>query len=130
MEDLPMGKHFDERELDLLADTEEVEIETAPASGREPHRTTIWVVVVGSEVYARSVNGVQGRWYQNVTANPMGAIYADEQRIPMHVEAVSDQEVRDRVSDAYLCKYAQYPQDVAWMIGPDVVSTTLRFGPS
>ena len=126
-----MSEHFDQRALQLLDDAEEIEIETRiePADKGVPQRTVLWVVVVGADVYVRSVNGEQGHWYQHLTANPAAAIYADDERMPVHAAPVSDTEVQLKVSAAYLRKYAQYPQDVAWIIGPSVLATTLRLEP-
>ena len=126
-----MNKHFDQRELRLLQDAEEIEIETGTEQSETgmPQRTVLWVVVVGEDVYVRSVNGEQGHWYQHLTANPAGVNYADDRRMPVHAAPVSDTQLQLKVSDAYLRKYWQYPQDVAWIVGPAVLATTLRLEP-
>lgn len=124
-----MKTYFDERALRLLDETEEIEIETRVPNTHDVHRATLWVVVVGSDVYVRSANGEQGHWYQELTANPAGAIYADEERLPIHAAPVADTELQLKVSEAYLRKYAQYPHDVAWITGPAVLATTLRLEP-
>lgn len=126
-----MTQHFDQRELRLLHETEEIEIETS-APGSDPEglqRAVLWVVVVGEDVYVRSVNGEQGHWYQHLTKDRAAVIYADERRMPVRAAAVSDTQLQLKVSEAYLRKYAQYPQDVAWIIGPGVLATTLRLEP-
>jgi hypothetical protein len=126
-----MNKHFDQRELRLLHETEEIEIETvAPRlAADKPQRAVLWVVVVDEDVYVRSVNGEQGHWYQHLTANPLGAIYADDRRMPVRAAPITDNQLQLKVSAAYLHKYAQYPHDVAWIIGPAVLATTLRLEP-
>jgi len=124
-----MIEQFEERELRLLRETEEIEIETTLNQTRELHRATVWVVVVGSDVYVRSVNGAQGHWYQQLTANRIGSIYADEKRLPVRAAPVSDAQLLEQVNDAYLSKYGHYPHDVAWIIGPQVTPTTLRLHP-
>jgi hypothetical protein len=124
-----MGRKFGPGELRLLGDTEEVEIEPLMSGAQERRRRTIWVVVVGSEVYARSVNGTQGHWYQALTTSPLGAIYAKDQRMPVRCVPVSDAQVQEQVSEAYERKYAPYPQDVAWITGPQALQTTLRLEP-
>lgn len=45
---------FEPADLALLAETEEVELETARPGG-PPHRTIIWVVVDGDDAFIRSV---------------------------------------------------------------------------
>jgi hypothetical protein len=126
-----MSKHFDQRELRLLGDTEEIEIETCMGlpETAEPKRTVVWVVVVGEDVYVRSVNGEQGHWYQHLAANPVGAIYAHDSRLPIRAVGVIDTQTQLKVSEAYLHKYRQYPQDAAWIITPTVLATTLRLDP-
>jgi hypothetical protein len=124
-----MGRKFSQTELRLLSDTEEVEIEPLISEPQDRHRRTIWVVVVGSEAYARSVNGDLGHWYQALTTNPVGAIYAKDQCIPIRCVPVADALLQQQVSEAYQHKYAPYPQDVAWITGPEALKTTLRLEP-
>lgn len=124
-----MDKHFAAYELRLLDDTEEIEIETVRSDTKEAQRAVVWVVVVDCEAYVRSVNGAQGHWFQQLAANPRGAIYAEDQQMPIRAVPVSDSDIQLKVSEAYARKYAFYPQDVAWMVGPEVLSTTLRLEP-
>jgi hypothetical protein len=126
-----MSEHFGERELRLLTVAEEVEIETQTGGPEadKPQRAVVWVVVVGEDVYVRSVNGDQGHWYQHLAANPAGALYADDRRLPIQAVPVQDTKLQLKVSEAYLRKYWQYPQDAAWMIAPTVLATTLRLDP-
>lgn len=76
-----------------------------------------------------TVGGEQGHWYQHLTANPVGAIYADDMRLPIRAAPVFDTQLQLKVSEAYLRKYWQYPQDAAWIITPAVLATTLRLDP-
>ena len=124
-----MGQHFAPHELRLLDVTEEIEIETVRSDTQELQRATIWVVVVGPHAYVRSVNGEEGHWYRQLTANSAGAIYAEDQQIPIRAVPVSDSSIQLQVSEAYRRKYGLYPQDVAWIIEPTVESTTLRLEP-
>jgi len=123
-----MSQHFDLDELRLLNDAEEVEIETDIVQEQQDRRV-IWIVVVGSHPYVRSVNAKQGHWYQELIAKSAGAIHASGQRIPVRAFPVSDAETLMQVSEAYVRKYPHYPDDVAWLIGPEVLPTTLRLEP-
>ncbi|HEY6058238.1 MAG TPA: DUF2255 family protein, partial [Candidatus Limnocylindrales bacterium] len=58
---------FDPADLRALERTEEVRIETRGADGTV-HRTIIWVVVHGGDVFVRSVRGPSGRWYREACA--------------------------------------------------------------
>ncbi len=124
-----MDDHFETGELQILGDTEEIEIETLEPHTSALHRVPVWVVVVQGEAYVRSVNGEQGHWYRHLLASTMGTIYTDERRIPIHATPVVDPAILEQVSDAYCRKYTQYPQDVAWMIGTAAQLTTLRLKP-
>src|SRR6266567_6121322 len=99
-----MPKQFDANVLNQLANAEEIEIETRSATGRT-HRTTIWVVVDDNNVYVRSVRGRNGRWYQEITANPDAAIHVDGRRLVVHAVPVTDEALIARVSNAFLRKY-------------------------
>ena len=123
-----MSQHFDLDELRLLTDAEEVEIETEIVQEQQDRRV-IWIVVVGSHPYVRSVNAKQGHWYQELIAKSAGAIHASGRRIPVRAVPVSDAETLMQVSEAYVRKYPHYPDDVAWLIGPEVLPTTLRLEP-
>lgn len=126
-----MHTHFELPDLRLLQDTEEieVEVETSAAGPLARCRSTIWIVVVGEEVFVRSVNGEQGHWYQALTQRAVGKLCTEDRHIPIRAERISETELQQQVSEAYLRKYAQYPDDVAWMVGPTAAPTTLRLRP-
>ncbi len=122
-----MRESFGPDDLRLLNDIEEIEVEIDTMQEQQD-RKIIWVVVVGSDAYVRSVNGEQGHWYQELLAKPC-SVYADDQRIPVQAVPVSDAETQGQVSVAYMRKYWQYPHDVAWLVGAEVLPTTLRLVP-
>ena len=53
---------FSGEDLSAIDAAEEVRIETQ-APGGDIHRTIIWIMVDDGEVFVRSVNGEDGRWY-------------------------------------------------------------------
>jgi hypothetical protein len=123
-----MLQQFDENVLDQLAKTEEIHIETHSATGRT-HRTIIWVMVVDDEVYVRSVRGRNGRWYQEIVANPQGAIIVDGQHLAVHAVPVTDEAVISRVSDEVLRKYRRSPSARS-MVRAETLPTTLQLEPA
>ncbi|MFL5805375.1 MAG: DUF2255 family protein [Roseiflexaceae bacterium] len=125
-----MATAFDEDVIQLLAEIEEVAIETRAGPDAPAHRTTIWVVVDGDATYVRSVRGTRGRWYREAMACPEVVVYAGERRLPAHVEPVSDLTTIARVSDALLRKYVQWPNDSRAMVREEVLPTTLRLQPA
>jgi hypothetical protein len=107
---------------------EETEIEIEPVRNQETRRV-IWIVVAGGDAYVRSVNSRRGRWYQELIATTVGTIYADGHRIQVRAVSVSDAQTQARVDTAYLRKYVQYLDDVAWLLSSEVRPTTLRLEP-
>lgn len=125
-----MPEQFDANALNQIANTEEIEIETRSVTipGRK-HRTIIWVMVDNNQVYIRSVRGRNGRWYQQIIANPDGAIYVDGQRLAVHAVPVTDEATITRVSNAVLRKYGNSPSAPS-MVRPETLPTTLLLEPA
>jgi hypothetical protein len=121
-------KHFDANVLNQLANAEEIRLETHSLTGRT-HRTIVWVAVEGQDVYVRSVRGRQGRWYQEFTANPHGAVEVEGEHLAVQAVPVTDEATISRVSDAYLRKYRQSPY-VNSIVEPRTLPTTLRLDPA
>lgn len=121
-----MGEWTD-RQLAALAREGEVDIETSTASGAA-RRTTIWVVVDGSDVFIRSVRGQDGRWYRDISARPEAALWMDGERIPVRATPAADAESVRRCSEALEPKYGGGPSTVA-MLQTKTLGTTLRLRP-
>ncbi|MFL5778730.1 MAG: nitroreductase/quinone reductase family protein [Chloroflexota bacterium] len=119
---------FAEEDLARLAQADEVEIETRAASG-EVHRTIIWIVVDGGEVFVRSVNGERGRWYREAVARPSVAIHVDGRRLAATARPAPDIDAVERTSLALERKYDNDP-GTAPMLRPQVLATTLRLIPA
>ena len=119
---------FEPGDLDLLATTKEVEIETARPGG-VTHRTIIWVVVDGDDAFIRSVNGVTARWYRETIANPVVTIHAAGRPIPARVVAARDPDTARRVSDSLSRKYAR-TGGLRAMLKPETFETTLKLEPA
>lgn len=115
-------------ELALLAETEEIEIETARPGGPS-HRTIIWVVADGDDVFIRSVNGAGARWYREATEDPSVTIHAGERALPARVEQATDPDSIRRTNEQLAQKYARDPA-VRPMLKPDIFDTTLRVTPA
>ena len=122
-------KHFDANLKNQLTREEEIQIETRqPGPGGSAHRTTIWVVLVGDDVFVRSVRGKAGRWYQEIKANPMAAVHVAGKRLPVRANPANDLATIARVSDAYRQKYGN-SSEMPSMIRDEVLPTTLRLEP-
>jgi len=125
-----MATTFDEDTIQLLAEIDEVDIETRAGVDAPAHRVTIWVVVDGDAAYVRSVRGTRGRWHREAIAFPQAVLHAGGQTLPVHLETVSDAATIARVSDAFLRKYVRWPNDARAMVRDEVLETTMRLQPS
>jgi hypothetical protein len=114
-------------ELSVLAETEEIEIETALPGG-PAHRTIIWVVVDGDDAFVRSVNGATARWYREAVANSKVTIYASGVTLQARAIAAVDPSSIRRTSDALARKYAGR-DGIEPMLMAEVLDTTLRLAP-
>ena len=120
----PSSVNLNAAERDLLARTEEVIIETTSASGAV-HRTIIWVVVDGEDVFVRSVNGDGARWYREAVDHPDVGFDVGGTRIAARVVAAADPDSVTRCSAALRVKYASDPA-LRSMLRPHTLATTLR----
>ncbi len=122
-------KHFDAHTCKQLAQTQEIQIETQrPGANASTHRTTIWVVVLGDVVFVRSVRGSAGRWYQEITANPIATVHVNGQPILVRAVPVTDDATIARVSDTYRRKYRN-DSSLPSIVRDEILPTTLQLEP-
>ena len=119
---------FPPEDLALLDETEEIEIETAMPGG-EAHRTIIWIVVDGDEVFVRSVRGSRARWYQEAVANPAVTIHAGDRALPAVAVAAADPDSIGRTNAVLERKYKGI-SGFEPMLVPDIFDTTLKITPA
>jgi hypothetical protein len=113
-------------QLARLDETKEVHIETS--SDRGSTKTIIWIVVVGDEVYVRSVRGHIGAWYQRALADPRVSVIVGDDRIDFDAVHITDPDVIETVSDALRAKYPA-GGSLDRMTRAEVLDTTLRLEP-
>ena len=119
---------FASDDLARIARTEEIEIETQ-APDAPVHRTTIWIVVDGEDVFIRSVRGREARWYREAAANPAVAIHVDGRRLAATAIPATDPDSIERTSAALRQKYDRVP-GLRPMLKPEVFDATLRLEPA
>lgn len=113
----------------MLADAEEVEIETAAHEGAPRHRTIIWVVVdEGRRVLIRSYRGGTARWFREALANPLVTIHVEGRAISAAVVVANDEERIEAASHGFRSKYPN-DQSMPAMLAEAVLSTTLELTP-
>ena len=119
---------FPRDDLDLLARTEEVRIETSRPDGRRP-RTIIWVMTDGEDVFVRSVRGAKGHWYQAALDDPLVVIHVGGRSIAARaIPAIDEASIR-RCSEAIRRKYAGVPGEREMLVAT-ALPTTLRLEPA
>ena len=106
----------------------EIEIETRANHDAPGHRTTIWAVVDGDDVFVRSYRGEQGRWYREISEHPDAVVDVDGASQPVRAVPATDSESVRRASDGYSRKYAD-SSVVESMLIDEVLPTTLRLEP-
>jgi hypothetical protein len=119
---------LDTRTIELLDAAVEVEAQTPRRDGSVSSRP-IWVVVSDGDAYVRSYRGARGAWYRRAKADGALTLVVDATEVRATAEPVDDDEVNDRVSDAYREKYsARSPGPTETMVDDEVSGTTLRLG--
>lgn len=115
----------------MLADVREVRIETTSLDGASTHRTIIWIVTAGDEVFVRSERGTAGRWYREARQRPEVILHAEGQAIPAVALLANDADTIRKVSDAFEAKYGRRsPGSTASMLRPHTLETTMRLEPA
>jgi hypothetical protein len=126
-----MSSSFEPETLKVLDETDELYIETSRDAESPEHRTIIWAVVVGSEVFVRSVRGRKGRWYQRISSHPEGALLVGDTRIPVRAAPTTDNVTVEAVSEAFRRKYEEaWPGPTAGIVRSEVLPTTLKLSPA
>jgi hypothetical protein len=106
----------------------EVDIETRQGEGAPIHRTTIWAVVDGGEVYVRSLRGANGRWYRELMSEPAAVLHVQDESFPVQAVPATDPASVERTSDALRRKYGDSGA-LDSMLEHDILETTLRLEP-
>jgi hypothetical protein len=94
--------------LQHLADVEEIDIAFRRPNG-STGSTPIWVVLVGEDVFVRSIRGLRGGWYRRLLADPDGEVRDSRHAHPVRAEPVADEGTLAEVTAAYRAKYGGSP---------------------
>jgi hypothetical protein len=111
-----------------LETVREVDIETRRSPESPVHRTTIWVVVDGGDVYVRSLRGSGGRWYRELIANPEAILHVDGESVPVRAAEASDPQSVERATAALRRKYPP-SRSLDSMVREEMIEATLRLEP-
>ena len=91
-------KPWSREELNEIGNAEEVQIESQRRDGTLRKPVIIWVVRVGNDLYARSMNGRTAAWFRGVQTRYEGRIHAGgvEQDVTFVEEADVESALRAR----------------------------------
>ena len=118
---------FSDDDLALIDRTKTVRIETSKPGG-PIHKTYLWAIVDGHDVFVRSWRGAGARWYREAVANPDVALNVRKTRIPARAVPATDADSVARASAGLERKYAGDPAAKS-MVREEILDTTLRLDP-
>lgn len=125
-----MPTRFGAATLAMLDRVQEVQVETTSLDGSETHRTIIWIVTSGEQVFVRSVRGDAGRWYREARQRPEVILHAEGPPIPATLAMADDPASIQQVNEALTAKYGRRaPASTASMLRPHTLPTTMRVDP-
>lgn len=116
---------FNREDLATMDKARTVRIETSAGPDSPVHRTIVWAVVDGDDVFVRSWRGVTARWYREALANPDIAIHLGKRRLAAVAVPARDPDSVARTSKALERKYAGDPSAQS-MVRDEILITTLR----
>jgi hypothetical protein len=122
-------KIWSNEELNKIGTAEELQMASLRADGTLRSPVTMWVVRVGDDLYIRSVNGRDGKWFRGTQTRQAGHIQAGG--VDKDVTFMdADSAIYDQVDTAYRSKYRRYsPNIVNSVLTPQSRLSTLRLLP-
>ena len=116
-------------ELTKIEAADELQIASLRRDGGLRHRTTIWVVRLGEDLYVRSVNGRTAAWFRGTKVRHEGRIWAGGVRKDVtFVDA--DHDVDAQIDAGYRTKYRGYAASIVdHVVSPVARSATIKLRP-
>ena len=117
-------------ELNKIGRAEELEIAGLRRDGSLRSYRTIWVVLVGDDLYVRSVNGRGSDWFRGVLTRHAGRIQAGGVEKDVTFVEQNDPVVQEQIDAIYRKKYGHYPKEyVDACLTPQAHTATVRLEP-
>lgn len=116
-------------ELTRVAAADEMEIASLRSDDTLRKPVTIWVVRLGDDLYARSVNGRDATWFRGAQARQEGRIWAGG--VEKDVTFVNaDPALNDQLDAAYRTKYHRYAKNIVnSIVTPQARAATIKLTP-
>ncbi len=117
-------------ELSKIGAAEELQIASLRRDGALRKPVTIWVVRLGDDLYARSVNGRTGTWFRGTQVRHEGRIQAGGVEKDVTFVEQAGSEVNDQIDAAYRTKYRRYAASIiSTILSPKARSATIKLVP-
>jgi hypothetical protein len=118
-----------EEELGRIGEARELQLASTRADGTLRPYVTMWVVRADDQLYVRSAQGPNNRWFRRAKASGAGRIRAGGlERGVTFAEPTPD--AHASIDAAYHTKYDRYgPEIVGTVVGPQAEAVTIRLVP-
>lgn len=117
-------------ELTKTGTAEELEIASLRRDGTLGKPTTIWVVRVGDDLYARAINGRTGAWFRGTQERNEGHIRAGGIDKDVTFVEEADPNINEQIDAAYRTKYRRYAANIInTTLSPEARSATIKLVP-
>src|SRR5688572_24316749 len=95
-------------DVDKIGRAEELEIAPLGRDGTQRTSVTIWVVLVGDDLYVRSYRGSGGSWFRGTQVRHEGRIRAGGVEKDVTFVEETDPGINDQIDAVYRAKYRRY----------------------
>lgn len=117
-------------ELNKIGTAEELEIASLRRDGTLRKPTTIWVVRIADDLYARAINGRTGAWFRGTQERYEGHIRAGGIDKDVTFVEETDPNINEQIDAAYRTKYSRYAANIInTTLSPDARSATIKLVP-
>src|ERR1700752_2395461 len=114
-------------ELNKIGTAEELEIASLRRDGTLRKPTTIWVVRVGDNLYARAIKGRTGAWFRGTQERNEGHIRAGGVDKDVTFVEEADPNISEQIDSAYRTKYRRYAANIInTTLSPEARSATIK----
>ena len=119
-------------DLGRIGAADELQLASFKEDGTLRKSVTIWVVLVGDDLYVRAYRGRETAWFRHIQRRHEGRIGAvGVTKDVTFVDESSDEALNNKIDAAYQSKYRRYSATyVDPMIAPQARATTLKLVPS
>src|SRR6266568_7927377 len=119
-------------DLGRIGAADELQLASFKEDGTLRKSVTIWVVLVGDDLYVRAYRGRETAWFRHIQRRHEGRIGAGGvTKDVTFVDESSDEALNNKIDAAYQSKYRRYSATyVEPMIAPQARATTLKLVPS